>query len=135
MKFLYFVVPYVKSLFQNCPENERIMTESEKEEYKNLLISEIEKAKQVAEELSEASEAISPDNAIGRVSRMDAIGNKAVNDVAFQHAKDKLEALEMHLSNYGGFMFGCCESCSRDISFKRLMAMPEVNTCMICASS
>lgn len=91
-------------------------------------------AKQDVPDLSEATKSIAPDNAIGRVSRMDAIGNKAVNDMALSKAKNKIEHLEYALSLYGTLEFGVCSECYQDISFKRLSAMPEIETCMNCAA-
>ena len=110
------------------------MTEDEKLIYKKLLEELLVVTKGQIASLEDATQVISPDNAIGRVSRMDAIGNKAVNDSALQRTKSKINSLEISLESYGSFMFGCCDSCGMDISFKRLQAMPEVSICMNCAS-
>ena len=94
----------------------------------------LNEAKNEVTALAEATKSIAPDNAIGRVSRMDAIGNKAVNDMALKKAKNKIEQLEYALSLYGTFEFGVCTECYQDISFKRLAVMPEIQTCMNCAA-
>ncbi len=110
------------------------MTKEQKEEIKRIMAVKLEEAKSSIDTLSESTKSISPDNAIGRVSRMDAIGNKAVNEMALQKAKNKIEQLEYALAAYGTHEFGCCTCCYQEISFKRLSAMPEVNICMNCAS-
>ena len=51
----------------------------------------LSEAKNTVESLYEATQSVSPDNAIGRVSRMDAIGNKAVNELALKKAKNKIK--------------------------------------------
>ncbi|MCM8541741.1 MAG: TraR/DksA C4-type zinc finger protein [Lentisphaeraceae bacterium] len=110
------------------------MTPREKAQIKSIMEEKLAEAKGDIYGLTEATQSIAPDNAIGRVSRMDAIGNKAVNDMALEKAKNKIEHLEYALSLYGTIEFGVCTECYQDISFKRLSAMPEVETCMNCAA-
>ena len=110
------------------------MTKEQQEEIKKIMLEKLDGAKNSIGALTESTKSISPDNAIGRISRMDAIGNKAVNDMALQKAKNKIEQLEYSLAAYGTHEFGCCTCCYQEISFKRLAAMPEVNICMTCAS-
>ena len=111
-----------------------MLSPKEKAQIKSLMEEKLSEAKVEVEALSEATKSIAPDNAIGRVSRMDAIGNKAVNDMALKKAKNKIERLEYALSQYGTMEFGVCTECYQDISFKRLSAMPEIETCMNCAA-
>ncbi len=106
----------------------------EKALIKALMEEKLAEAQLEVEALSEATKSIAPDNAIGRVSRMDAIGNKAVNDMALKKAKNKIQRLEYTLSQYNTMEFGLCTECYRYISFKRLSAMPEIETCMQCAA-
>lgn len=110
------------------------MKPKEKAQIKTIMEEKLAEAKEEVIALSESTKSIAPDNAIGRVSRMDAIGNKAVNDMALQKAKYKIERLEYALSLYGTLEFGVCSECYQDISFKRLSAMPEIETCMNCAA-
>lgn len=42
----------------------------------------------------ELAQPISPDNAIGRVSRMDAINDKSIVDAALRKANERLSGLE-----------------------------------------
>jgi len=111
-----------------------MLTAKEKSQIKSLMEEKLAEAKSEVEALSEATKSIAPDNAIGRVSRMDAIGNKAVNDMALKKAKNKIQRLEYALSQFGTMEFGVCLECYQDISFKRLSAMPEIETCMQCAA-
>ena len=109
------------------------MNSKEKLYIKNLMEEKLAEAKNEVTALADATRSISPDNAVGRVSRMDAIGNKAVNDMALSKAKNKIEKLEYALSVYGSIEFGLCSECYGEISFHRLSAMPEITTCMNCA--
>jgi RNA polymerase-binding transcription factor len=57
---------------------EQLMDKKTKDAIKKKIYSEIEKTEGVIVEYKEQSKPISPENAIGRVSRMDAINNKSI---------------------------------------------------------
>ena len=42
---------------------------------------------------------IEPDNSIGRISRMDAINNKSINDRMLRKAQEKLKYLKLNLKS------------------------------------
>ncbi|MFK7906968.1 MAG: TraR/DksA family transcriptional regulator [Chitinophagales bacterium] len=84
-------------------------------------------------ELKVLTEPISPDNALGRVTRMDAINNKSVNEENLRRAKLKLSKLQTSISKIDDLEFGKCVKCGRPIKIARLMYMPESNNCMTCA--
>jgi len=64
---------------------------------------------------------VSPDNAIGRLTRMDAINSKSINEAAQEKSKNTLSQLERALA------------CEEQIPFARLMILPEANLCVECA--
>jgi DnaK suppressor protein len=76
---------------------------------------------------------ISPDNAIGRVSRMDAINNKSVNDAALREAEQRETKLKLALQNVDDPDFGICRKCSQPIPEGRLMIRPESVLCVKCS--
>jgi len=76
---------------------------------------------------------IEPENAIGRISRMDAINNKSINDRMLRKAKEKLKKLNLALSRINEKEFGMCINCNKLINENRLMLMPEVVRCVKCA--
>lgn len=76
---------------------------------------------------------VSPDNAIGRVSRMDAINNKAVAEAALRTARRKLDRLQNMQSNLDDPNLGLCKGCGRPIPVPRLLAMPESPFCVRCS--
>jgi len=84
-------------------------------------------------ELKVLTEPISPDNALGRVTRMDAINNKSVNEENLRRAKSKLSKLQTSISKIDDPKFGKCVKCGRSIKIARLMYMPESTNCMACA--
>ncbi len=107
-----------------------------KEELKKIEIiikTEIEKTLQSISNLEELTKPIAPENAIGRVSRMDAINNKSVNEAALSKAKQKLKNLEITLYNLNEPDFGICAKCNLTIPISRIMLMPHSRFCVNCA--
>ncbi|MCG8581101.1 MAG: hypothetical protein MI866_14370, partial [Bacteroidales bacterium] len=78
-------------------------------------------------------QAIAPDDAIGRVSRMDAINNKSVNDAALRQSEAKLGKLHEALERLNDDDFGICAQCHGPIQPGRIVLMPESRKCMKCA--
>ncbi len=76
---------------------------------------------------------IAPDNAIGRVSRMDAINNKGVTDAALRKAKEQLQGLQHNLDKIGTTDFGICRKCKKAIPIERILLAPESSFCVNCA--
>ena len=76
---------------------------------------------------------IAPENAIGRVSRMDAINNKSVNEVTLRKAELKLKNLQVALSKVSDDDFGICLRCKNSIPIGRIMSLPHSVFCVNCA--
>ena len=84
-------------------------------------------------ELDKSAQPVSPENAIGRISRMDAINNKSVLEASLRNRRKKRSKLRIALSNIKKPGFGICISCKNPINPKRLMLMPESVKCIRCA--
>jgi len=78
---------------------------------------------------------IPPDNAIGRITRMEAINSKSINEAALKKAKDTLSKLERALVNSDSPDFGICKECEEPIPFARLMILPGSDFCVQCAEN
>lgn len=78
---------------------------------------------------------ISPDNAIGRLTRMEAINSKSINEAALEKAKDTLSKLERASVKIDMPDFGLCRECEEPIPLGRLMALPETVLCIRCAEN
>jgi DnaK suppressor protein len=103
------------------------------QEIKIKIDKEIEKTKKLIEDYKEMTQPISPDDAIGRVSRMDAINNKSVNDAALRQAEEKLKKLNYVLKKIGSEDFGKCVKCGQEIPLGRILIKPESVYCVRCA--
>ncbi|MBL4594843.1 MAG: TraR/DksA C4-type zinc finger protein [Flavobacteriales bacterium] len=105
----------------------------DKKFFKEKINTEIEKLQVKIDELKEATKPIAPDVAIGRISRMDAINNKSVNEAALRTAEIKMTKLEMASNKVDDPKFGICIRCGQAIPEGRLMIMPESIKCVNCA--
>ncbi len=98
----------------------------------------IEKIKAIKENITSyklLTKPISPDNAIGRLTRMEAINSKSINEAALGKAKDTLSKLERALAKTDNLDFGLCRACEEPIPYARLMILPETNLCVQCAEN
>lgn len=94
---------------------------------------EIEKSKDKILRYKEMTGPVAPDNAIGRVSRMDAINNKGVMDAALRKAEECLKGLERHLDKLDSPDFGLCVKCGAKIPLERIFMAPQSSFCVNCA--
>jgi DnaK suppressor protein len=109
------------------------MNTEERKTLKATIISKIAATEKKLIALEDASQPISPENSIGRVSRMDAINNKGVSDAALRNAKKQLNSLQLALTKVDDPKFGACSNCKRPIQSARLMYMPGSTLCIRCA--
>lgn len=110
------------------------MKPEEKQHIKTTIERKIAKAEREIKELEELTRPIEPENAIGRVSRMDAINNKSVNEAALAQTRQKLQKLQKAMTNIDKPEFGSCYKCGEPIPMGRLVVMPESTLCTKCAS-
>ena len=104
-----------------------------KTEIKQLIHEKILKVEQKVAMYQDMTQPISPENAIGRVSRMDAINSKSVAEAALRQAKQDLKALNNVLLNIDKDDFGNCLKCKTQIPIGRILLKPEIPYCVNCA--
>ena len=109
------------------------MTDKQLKEMRAATLEKIDETKQEIECLKELTKPIKPDNAYGRLSRMDAINNKTINDAALREQKSRLQKLERALQNIDEDKYGACQKCGDDIPLGRLKFMPWTTKCVNCA--
>ena len=84
-------------------------------------------------EYRELTKPIPPSEAIGRVSRMDAINNRSVNEAARRQLEEEKDQLEKAMDRMRDEKYGKCMRCGDDIPVGRLMLMPGASRCVRCA--
>ena len=110
------------------------MNDKARAELKKKIVEEILKSELDIIEIEKLTQPITPENSIGRVSRMDAINNKSVAEAALRTKKAKLTKLRIARTKVDDENFGMCVFCSQPIQPLRLMYMPESTRCVRCAA-
>ena len=105
----------------------------DKKKLKKAIIDKIAQLKTEIKEIKKLAAPIEPENAIGRISRMDAINNKTINDRLLRNAAEKQKKLKLALSRIDEPKFGFCTLCEQVIQEARLLLMPESSLCVGCA--
>ncbi len=110
------------------------MDNKAKAELKTRIIQLIEEIEREIDMLAEHVKPVTPENSLGRISRMDAINNKGVADASMRNKKSKLSKLRVALEHIQHKDFGICSNCGQQIQEGRLMFLPESTRCIRCAS-
>ncbi len=111
------------------------MDKTARTEMELLLIDEIAEAEEKISEIEKLVRPVAPDNALGRLSRMEALSDKAVNEAALGNARVRLHELEVALTRVWNSEFGICVACGNPIPMERLLLMPQSPQCVKCASA
>lgn len=110
------------------------MTEQEKEQLRDRIVSQIEEINNMVGSHRESSKPVAPDNAIGRLTRMEAISAKHISEASLNSARNRLLGLENALVRIDTDEdYGLCIECEEPLPVKRLMLMPEALRCVRCA--
>lgn len=104
------------------------------EAVKIIIVEEISKTEKAILDYKELTKPIAPDVSIGRISRMDAINNKSVNEASLRQAEIKLGNLKRVLERFGTEDFGICIKCKQPIPVGRILIRPQSLLCVNCAS-
>lgn len=105
----------------------------EKEHLKKVITEKIENLKKSIITFKNLSKPVSPDNAIGRITRMEAINSKVINEASLEKSKQTLTRLVKSLEKIETPDFGYCTNCEEPIPYKRLLILPEAPFCVLCA--
>ena len=111
------------------------MENKQKEMLKGHIQQRIEDIKENIASYRTLIDPIAPDNAIGRLTRMEAINSKSINEAALNRAKQTLSKMERALMIIDSPDFGLCRECEEPIPLARLMIVPESDLCVQCAQA
>ena len=109
------------------------MNDGQRTQLKTVVKEKIRRLQNDVEAFSALTQPVPPDNAIGRLTRMEAINAKSINEVALAKARHTLARLERVLPRIDHPDFGLCRECEEPIPFARLLILPETDLCMPCA--
>ncbi|SHJ84689.1 transcriptional regulator, TraR/DksA family [Tangfeifania diversioriginum] len=108
------------------------MTPEERQQIIEVINRDIKKLTKKITELKEFTSPVSPDNAIGRISRMDAINNKSIVDASMRNLQSRLDQLQKISQVVHDKDYGLCLKCHQPIAIERLKIRPEIRFCAEC---
>ncbi|MCK5883512.1 MAG: TraR/DksA C4-type zinc finger protein [Bacteriovoracaceae bacterium] len=111
------------------------MNKHEQAEIKEAIKKEICQILEDIVGLKENSRPIPPDNAIGRLTRMEAINEKSIVEANLRKTKLRLERLNAALDRVDTESFGECVICEGPIPMNRLRVLPESTVCVDCLNN
>ena len=111
-----------------------MLTPAQKEELKKIIREEILSLQSQIDTLREKIRPIAPDCSLGRLTRLEAMGEKQVNETVFRENELRLTRLKNALQRVDREEFGLCIECDEPIGFGRLKIRPESVRCIDCAS-
>lgn len=79
------------------------------------------------------TEAVCPDAAIGRLSRLDAMQMQQVAMEAERRREKRITELTLALQRMDNGEYGICQCCGKPMIYPRLEALPEARHCGDCA--
>jgi len=110
-----------------------MLDDETRSEIKDRLFDEIVDCEQKILDLEEITKPVSPDAAIGRLSRLESMNEKSVNEAALHKARERLAKLETAMTKVYDSNFGICTGCQQAIPVERLLLLPESTRCVKCA--
>ena len=110
------------------------MTQEELRQIRENIKGLITELEAVIKSLVQTTKPIAPDNAIGRLTRMEAINAKSISEASLASARMRLTRLQNTLKRLDNPGFGLCPACEEPIPFKRLMLLPDAVRCVRCTS-
>ena len=110
------------------------MNPEEKEQLRERIIDQMAETKSRIADLEEITKPIAPDQALGRLTRLDGMLDKSVNEAALARLKNDLVQLQNAMVKVMKPSFGLCQNCGGPISMARMEAMPQSTLCIVCAS-
>lgn len=85
--------------------------------------------------LEEKVKPIAPDCGLGRLTRLEAMGEQDVNNKVLDESRLRLTRLNNALQRIDKPLFGICIECEEPIGFGRMSIRPESVRCVACANN
>ena len=111
------------------------MKKEDKDKIKIKIQEDIITLKKQIERLIEKTQPIAPDCSLGRLTRLEAMGEMHVNNRVLDESKVRLTRLNNAISRIDKPSFGICIECEEPIGVGRMSIRPESVRCVECANN
>lgn len=108
------------------------MDKAQQEAHRATILARIAEIEENLAGSAEDTKAISPDKAIGRLSRLDSMQMQQMALGMKQRMREELRRLQDALARIDRGAFGTCQLCGNDIPQERLEYQPDAVTCVDC---
>jgi DnaK suppressor protein len=109
------------------------MTEQQRADQKRLILARIAELEGSFEYLGEETKAVEPSVSLGRLTRMEALNDKGVNEHVLAQNRQTLDRLHNALDRIDRGTYGVCARCGEEIPLARLQLVPEALICVPCS--
>ena len=109
------------------------MDPSEQQRYRPIVEQRLAAVARELIDLAPDAEAVPPDSAIGRLSRMDSIQIQQMAFAQRQRLQDEQTRLRAALARINHGDYGRCQLCGQDVLAERLAFQPDAVVCVPCA--
>jgi len=110
------------------------MNPYEKEQIRDQIERELAQIDHQITQLEEKARPIAPDCSLGRLTRMEAMGEQEVAQKILDETRLRQTRLRNALSRIDSEMFGVCIECEEEIGYERMKIRPESVRCVECAN-
>lgn len=110
------------------------MTHEEQQELRECITEKIRSLEGSMAYLDEETKPIEPSVSLGRLTRMEAISEKGINEYVLGQNKQALQRLYNALDRLDKGSYGNCLKCGEEIPIGRLRLVPEAVVCVACSS-
>lgn len=109
-----------------------MLDEEERARIRSRIEHELERLESEIQTLEMLTVPVPPDRAIGRLSRLEAINEKSINEATLRSARALQRRLRAALPRLQEEDFGLCSECDAPIPLARLLSMPDARMCVAC---
>ena len=110
------------------------MDDRQRKELKKIILKTQIEIHHEIEELEIKTAPIAPDISLGRLTRLEAMQEKSINEAILEKAKIRLKKIKYVLGKVSNDDYGTCTICEEEIPYGRLCIVPESTICVSCAN-
>ncbi len=109
------------------------MTKKETTVIEQIIKTQISELKKQIKSIEEKTKPIAPECGLGRLTRMEAMGESHVNHKILDESRLRMTRLKNALTRIDSEEYGLCIECGEDINIDRMKIRPESIRCVACA--
>ncbi|MFT5515399.1 MAG: DnaK suppressor protein [Rhodothermales bacterium] len=102
---------------------------------KRELIALADELRRQVDRPDDAASSVTVDNAIGRLTRMEAVQAQQMGEAGRRRIRARLQSIEQAIAALDAGTYGICVRCGEAIPAGRMEFRPESRTCVTCAAA